>query len=221
MAVLTPEQAKAFLEAAHDMRFEALFVLALLTGMRQGELLALQWSDVDLDEGFLQVRTSLYYADRQFVFTEPKTNNSRRTVVLPKLAIEALRRHRARLAKERLALGAVWSSEYDLVFPNTIGNPMDPNSLRRREFQAVLNKAGLPRIRFHDLRHTAATLLFAQLVNPKIVSEMLGHSDIAITLGLYGHVTPPMHQQAADTVDKLFQEQDKNGEDKGSSSGLA
>ena len=103
-----------------------------------------------------------------------------------------------------MALGKVWQTTYDLVFPNTVGGPMELNHFRRREFCPLLEKAGLPRIRFHDLRHTVATLLFAQHINPKVVSELLGHSDIAITLGLYGHVTPPMQQEAANAMDMLF-----------------
>jgi integrase len=95
---------------------------------------------------------------------------------------------------------------YDLVFPSTVGGPMDPTHLVRREFAHLLQKAGLPHIRFHDLRHTAAMLHFAQRINPKVGSEMLGHSDIAITLGLYGHVTPRMQKEAAETLDKLFEQ---------------
>ncbi len=204
MEVLSPDQTRTLIEAAAGDRFEALYLLAVTTGMRLGELLALQWCDVDLDAGALQVRASLYYSGGAFVFSEPKTAKSRRRVMLPKLAAEALRRNRTRQLAERLALGLAWQSKVDLVFPSTVGGPMNPSHMLRREFAGLLRQAGLPRIRFHDLRHTAATLLFAQRINPKVVSEMLGHSDIAITLGLYGHVTPPMQQEAADTMDKLF-----------------
>jgi integrase len=209
MAVLSPLQARSLIEAAAGDRFEALYVLALTTGMRLGELLALQWGDVDLDAGTLQVRASMYYSGSAFVFSEPKTANSRRRVLLPKMSLEVLQRHRTQLLEERLALGKAWQTTYDLVFPSTVDGPMDPGHLVRREFGSLLQKAKLPHIRFHDLRHTAATLLFAQRINPKVVSEMLGHSDIAITLGLYGHVTPPMQKEAADTMDKLFEQGDE------------
>ncbi len=212
MAVLSPEQARAFLAAASGDRFEALYALALTTGMRQGEILGLQWSDVDLEHRTLQVRRTLYCAGREFFFTEPKTHKSRRTVLLTAFAVEALKRHRVRQNEERLALGSAWLAGYDLVFPDTDGGPKD-NTILGREFVRLLKKAGLPRIRFHDLRHTVATLLFAQRVNPKVVSEMLGHSDIAITLGLYGHVTPPMQREATEMINRIFDdtEQDEKG----------
>jgi integrase len=135
---------------------------------------------------------------------------SRRRVLLPSVTIDALQRHRVQQEHERLALEEVWQTTYNLVFPNTIGGPMELNHFRRREFCPLLEKAGLPRIRVHDLRHTVATLLFAQRINPKVVSEMLGHSDIAITLGLYGHVTPPMQQEAANAMDALFHAMKEN-----------
>jgi integrase len=206
MGVLSTENARALLAAAAGDRFEALYVLAVTTGMRLGELLALQWEAIDLEGRSLQVRASLYHTGHEFVFTEPKTAKSRRRVQLPSIAAEALRAHRRGVVAERLALGAAWQTDYDLVFPNTVGGPMDPSHMVRREFAKLLKKANVPRIRFHDLRHTAATLLFAQGINPKVVSEMLGHSDIAITLSLYGHVTPPMQKEAADTMDQIFEQ---------------
>jgi integrase len=206
MGVLSPEQARMLLTAAVGERFEALYVLAVTTGLRLGELLALQWDAIDLEHNSLQVRSSLYHTGHEFIFTEPKTAKSRRRVQLPNVAAEALRKHREGLLAECLALGAAWQTDYDLVFPSTIGGPMDPSHMVRREFARLLRKAGVPRIRFHDLRHTAATLLFAQGINPKVVSELLGHSDIAITLSLYGHVTPPMQKEAADTMDQIFEQ---------------
>ncbi len=116
-------------------------------------------------------------------------------------AREALRAHRARQAEERLALGATWDSALDLVFPNRVGKPLDANNLLHYHFQPLLKRAGLQPIRFHDLRHTAATLLLGWSVNPKIVSEMLGHASIAITLDIYSHVLPDMQAQAADATD--------------------
>jgi integrase len=140
-----------------------------------------------------------------YAFTVPKTARSRRRVQLPSIVVEALRAHRRHLVAERLGLGLAWQTDYDLVFPNMVGGPMDLSHRARREFAKLLMKAEVPRIRCHDLRHTAATLLLAQDINPKVVSAMLGHSDSAITLSLYGHVTPPMQKQAAGTMVQIFE----------------
>jgi integrase len=203
MTTLSEDQAHALLVAAEGDRFEALYVLALATGMRQGELLALRWSDVDLESGTLKVRATLQNASGRFEFAEPKTPHSRRRIALSRLAGGALKQHRLRQAEERLRLGPTWH-EMDLVFPNSIGKPMDGLNLLQRNFYTLLEKAGLPHMRFHDLRHTAATLLLGRGINPKIVSEMLGHSQVGITLDLYSHVTPHVQQQAADAIDAAF-----------------
>ncbi len=200
MSTLSPEQARAFLVAAQGDRLEALYVLALNTGMRQGEMLALRWRDVDLEGGSLQVRATLQRTSEGFTFSEPKTAHSRRQVALTAPAVEALRRHRARQLEERLSMGAAWEDN-DLVFANEVGRPIEGTNLIRRWFYPLLERADLPRVRFHDLRHTAATLLLGQGVHPKIVSEMLGHSQIAITLDLYSHVTPTMQRQAVEALE--------------------
>lgn len=136
---------------------------------------------------------------------EPKTLSSRRQVALTIQAVDALRRHRQEQAAERLAAGPLWQ-DADLVFPNTIGSPMERRNLLRREFAPLLLRAGLPTIRFHDLRHTAATLLLAQGVHPKIAQEMLGHANIAITLDRYSHVSQAVQQDAARAMSTLFGE---------------
>ena len=196
------EEARTLLAVAQGDRWEALYVLALHTGMRQGELLALRWRDVDLARGTLQVRATLQRTKEDgYTLTAPKTKHSQRRIKLGTAAVEALSAHRARQAEERLALGAIWDGTHDLVFPNTLGKPMDGIHLLRREFLPLLERAGLPRIRFHDLRHTAATLLLGRGVNPKIVSEMLGHASISITLDIYSHVLPDMQDQAAAAMD--------------------
>src|SRR5215469_14187592 len=200
MTTLSEEQARMLLAAALDDRLEALFVLALATGMRQGELLALKWRDVDLAGGTLQVRATLQHTADGFVFSEPKTANSRRRVALPRRVQAALVCHSARQAEERRRTGPGWH-DLDLVFPTPTGEPMDGYNVLRQSFFPLLARAGLPRMRFHDLRHTAATLLLGRGINPKIVSEMLGHARIAITLQLYSHVTPHMQHQAADAMD--------------------
>lgn len=199
MATLSPEQTRTLVEAAAGDRLEALYVLAINTGMRQGELLALRWTDVDLDAGALHVRATLQRTREGFVFTEPKTTSSRRQVALTRAAVEALRRHRARQLQWRIE--AIAWEDNDLVFANEVGQPLDGTAVLRRSFYPLLERSNLPRIRFHDLRHTAATLLLGQGVHPKIVSEMLGHSQIAITLDLYSHVTPTMQRQAVEALE--------------------
>ena len=203
MQTLSPEQARAFLDAAQGDRFHALYVLALSTGMRQGELLALRWQDVDLDRGTVQVRGSLQRTPAGLTLTEPKTAASRRQVGLTPSAVAALRRHRVAQTEERLRFGSVWQDN-GLVFCNEIGEPIDATHVTVRPFRRLLERAGLPQIRFHDLRHTAATLLLGQGVHPKMVSEMLGHTQIAITLDLYSHVTPTMQRQATDAMEAVL-----------------
>jgi integrase len=207
MTVLSPEQVRTFLATAKIDRYYALYVLALTTGMRQGELLTLKWRDVDLDGARLTVRATLQYVKGQgYVFTPPKTKRSRRSIALTSAAVDALRAHRQRQDIEREKLGTAWA-DHNLVFPNTIGRPLDGIRLLQRYFHPLLERAGLPRIRFHDLRHTAATLLVGKGINPKIVSEMLGHAQVAITLDIYSHVMPHMQEQAAAAMDSLLEDE--------------
>jgi integrase len=203
MATLTVAQARLLLAAAAGDRLEALYVLALTTGMRQGELLALRWRDVDLEGASLQVRATLQNRGGICQLVEPKTPHSRRRIALPRTAVEALRWHRARQLEERRRASGVWT-DFGLVFANTVGRPLDGMNLLKYWFLPLLKRAGLPRVRFHDLRHTAATLLLAQGVNVKVVSEMLGHADVSITLRVYAHVLPHMQQQAAEAMDATF-----------------
>lgn len=203
METLSPDQVKAFLKVARAHRLEALFVLAITTGMRQGELLGLRWVDVDLDRGSVQVRANLQRVKGGFVVGEPKTARSRRQILLAKPAVDALHRHRARQAEERLRLGPDWE-DHGFVFTNTVGQPLDHAHLLNRVFRPLLKEAECPAIRFHDLRHTAATLLLSEGIHPKVVSEMLGHSQIAVTIDLYSHVTPTMQQQAAAAMESLL-----------------
>lgn len=201
LRVLDRDQVRQLLDVALGDRLEALYVLAVTTGMRQGELLALRWRDVDLAQNTLQVRATLQYTrERGYFLGAPKTKQSQRRIKLGALAVSALQQHRARQLTERLELGEAWE-DHDLVFPNAVGKPMDGMNLLHYHFLPLLKRAGLPRIRFHDLRHTAATLMLAQGINPKIVSERLGHASISITLDLYSHVLPDMQDQAAAAID--------------------
>jgi integrase len=203
MEVFSSEQARIFLEAVRGDRLEALYVVAITCGMRQGELLSLRWRDTDLDAGHVQVRSSVRKRPGRFIFTDPKTEHGRRKVALTALAIQALLQHRARQQLEQLAAGPAWS-DGDLVFCNELGQPLIGINVTRHQYVPILKRAGLPLIRFHDLRHTAATLLLLQGVHPKIVSEMLGHASITITLDLYSHVLPDMQKDATAAMDRLL-----------------
>lgn len=212
MHTLDLAQSRTLLEAARGDRLEGLYALALATGMREGELLALRWRDVDLDVHHLQVKGTLAWRSGQgaghgFAIGQPKTKRSRRRIDLDPETVAALRRHKACQAQERLAVGALWGSEShwpDLVFTNEIGGPLDARNLAQRSFNRLLRRAGLPIIRFHDLRHTAATLMLLHGVNVKVVSERLGHSSAAITLDRYSHVLPSMQRDAAQVIGKAL-----------------
>jgi integrase len=193
------DQPRRFLEAAKGERLEALLVLAITTGMRRGELLALRWKDVDLDRGTLAVTGSLQGESRPTLnIATPKSGKSR-SVALGTVAGNVLREHRMRQAQEQLLVGDEWR-DLGLVFSTEFGDFLSPTTLRLA-LRRTLTRAGLPTIRLHDLRHSAATLMLTRGVHPKMASEMLGHSTIAITLDLYSHVTANMQRQAADAID--------------------
>ena len=197
MTVLTAEQADQFLAAAEQSKYYALYVLALTTGMRRGELFALKWDDVDLDAEALSVRGTLTHVGGAPTVTEPKTSSGRRRIELPAMAVDALRNHRKALMAHGLR-ASPW------VFPCKNGNPLDAHNVVHRSFHPLLKTAGLPRIRFHDLRHTAATLMLLRGLHPKVVQERLGHGSIAITMDTYSHVLPSMQKEAAESIDALF-----------------
>lgn len=194
---LTAEQVGALLAKAKGNRLDALYVVAVTTGMRLGELFGLQWSDVDLTAGAVFVRHSLQELNGKLTLGEPKTAKSKRRVELPAMTVDALHEHRKRqLAAGHLAAG--------YVFTNTEGNPLRRSHFHRGEFKPLLKAAKLPAIRFHDLRHTAATLLLLDGTHPEIVRDRLGHSKIGITIDLYSHVLPSMQKEAAGRLDRLL-----------------
>ncbi|MDQ6853872.1 MAG: site-specific integrase [Actinomycetota bacterium] len=196
MQSLSPEQARRFLSVVREDRLEALYVLAITTGMRQGELLGLRWRDVDLEGSSLRVTGSIQYVRGQGLrVSSPKTRRSRRQVMLSSLAVDALEQRRDTQKEERARESENWV-DGDFVFTSRNGKPIYATNIVNRAFPKLLGDAGLPRIRFHDLRHTAATLLLGQGVHPKIVSEMLGHTSIGITLDLYSHATPTIQREA-------------------------
>jgi len=201
--VLTAEQAKKLLEVARSSSLDALLVLALTTGMRRGEILALRWSDVDLVHGMLFIRrTMTRVGGYGLVENEAKTKSSRRRIVLSAVVVEAFKRHQAQQEQVKVAVGAGWQDK-GIVFPDKDGGLWSPDRMVRR-FDKLLKQIGLPHMHFHDLRHSAATILLAAGVHPKKVQELLGHSSITITMDVYSHVLPSMQQDVADEMDNLF-----------------
>ncbi len=196
---LTAEQAKALIASLDAHTYRALFVVALTTGLRQGELLAVRWEDVDLEAGELRVRHTLQRVDRAYRLLPPKTESSVRTVPLPDMTVEALRRHKREQAKARLLVGAEWANTLGLVFTSPVGKPLDGVNVTHM-LKRVLRAAKLPAQRFHDLRHATASFLLVQGVQVKVVAEVLGHADTRTTANLYQHVLQSVKRDAADRL---------------------
>ena len=212
---LTVEQAHQLLAAARGHRLEALFTLALATGMRRGELLALKWQDINFSAGTLQVRRILTRVPTKmpgkgFVEAEPKTQKSQRSVVIATFALEALKQHRIHQLETKLKAGPAWE-DHDYVFCTSIGAHLIPSNDVLVQLKVLLKKAGLPHIRFHDLRHSAATLLLAEGVHPKVVQELLGHSSISMTMDVYSHVLPSMQQDAISRLNSALGKYEGDG----------
>jgi integrase len=200
---LSPEQVRRVMAAAHETPYGSLVHTALMTGLRLGELLGLRWQDVDLDARALQVRQTCQWLPRKgFIFRQPKSHRSARSVALSRATVDTLRQHRVRQIEERLATGLP-HQEDGLVFTNPFGQPVHPSTLRGA-WRKLAKAAGLGRLRFHDLRHAHASLLLQQGVHPKIVSERLGHSGVNITLDTYSHVLPGLQAEAAARLDDLL-----------------
>lgn len=205
---LTIVQAQQLLERAHGHRLEVLLTLAITTGMRRGEIIGLRWSDINFEDQSLYIRRTVDRITRNgYVESEPKTARSRRRIMLPTFVINALQEQRTRQAKTRLKAGKAWH-ENDLVFCNTHGGFLHPTHLYIA-FQQLLKDAGLPPLRFHDLRHSAATILMAMGIHVKIIQELLGHSSAALTLNVYGHVIPSLQKEAMEQWNTLLGRRDK------------
>jgi integrase len=205
MLTLDREQTRRLLEAARGDRLEALYILGVTAGLRQGELLGLKWSDLNLEEGTLTVKRSLRIDKEGAHFTQGKRDRSRRRIELGAATVAALRSHRARQNEERLRYAGLWE-DYGLIFCNKDGRPIRARNLTRYSFEPLLRRAGLEDlgITFHGLRHTCASLMLLNNVSPKVVSEMLGHADVAFTLRVYSHVLPGMQRSAADGIDEML-----------------
>jgi integrase len=202
MQTWTTDEARVFLRVAITDDLSALWLLALNSGIRRGELLALRWQDVDLDRGALAIRRTLTRGTGALTFGEPKSKAGRRSLALPAVCVDALRAHRVKQLETRLSFGSAWN-DTDLIFERGDGSLLHPNTLLNAFFRLTA-AAGVPRIRFHDLRHTSATLMLANGEHPKIVQERLGHSDISMTLNRYSHVTMDMQRDAADRLAELL-----------------
>lgn len=200
---LTQEEARKLFTVAKGTRLEVLLIVAITTGMRRGELLALRWDDVNLENGTLRVeRTMSRVAGSEYIENAPKTKSSRRKIMLPGIAVKALREHCEKQGQERRSSGDVWQDR-NLVFSGLNGRYWAPESMGY-QFRKLLVEAGLPRMRFHDLRHSAASILLAMGVHPKVVQELLGHSTITVTMDRYSHLFPSMQNEARNKMDDAF-----------------
>ena len=199
MRVLSVEQCRAFLNASKNREHHALFAIAITTGMRPSEYLALKWSDLDWQGGTISVSRTLHRIKKEWAFGETKRKRSRRVVKLQRWILELLR-----AINEQQDAGPADSIASDLIFKTASGNPINKRNLVTRHFRPILEQAGLPSIRLYDLRHTAATLAVAAGVPVKVVSEQLGHASAAFTLDVYSHVLPQMQEEAAARVEGLF-----------------
>jgi integrase len=201
--VFTPDEARAFLKAIAGHRLEGLFTVAVSMGLRRGELLGLRWQDLDLIAGSLEVRHALQRVKgKGLQLASLKSEKARRGLRIPQVAIRALSHHRLTQNAERQWAGSGWV-ENDFVFTTPRGTPLIPESANEH-FAAILKSAELPSIRFHDLRHSCATLLLSLGVHPKLVQETLGHSTFQLTMDTYSHMIPALRNEVADKTDELF-----------------
>ena len=203
MHTLTATQARTLVEASASDRLGRLYHLALASGARQGELLALRWDDADFDAGSIRIQRTLIRSNRGLEVGETKTASSRRTIPVGKTATQSLRVHRTRQIEERLRVGPAWADN-GLVFTNEIGGLLDGVTVTKSSFYPLLRRAALPRVRFHDLRHSAATLLLEAGLHPRVVAERLGHASPSLVMDTYGHVTERMQKDATAALDAIL-----------------
>jgi integrase len=207
---LTVEEARRLLRACLDHPLGTVLIVDLCTGMRKGEVLALHWRDVDLDGGSLLVRYSLASVKgRGLVIGPTKTRRSRRPLPIPPLVVEALRHHRVRQAEARMLGGPAWD-DLDLVFANEVGRPLHAGNFHRRVYKPLLAGADVPDIRFHDLRHSMATLLYSIGADPQTLKSLLGHSKITTTMDTYAHPVSEVQRAEVNRLGSLLSE---SGED--------
>ncbi|MEE9136229.1 MAG: site-specific integrase, partial [Gammaproteobacteria bacterium] len=200
--VLDGNETAALLEAAKGLRLYAPVMLAVTTGLRRGEVVGLKWSDIDLKEPALRVRRAIGQVNGKISVKPPKTEKSRRTVVLLNQTVRDLKRHLLQQKKARLQLGPTYNKD-DWVFPTQLGEVWKPDSLTSA-FRKFVARTGSGPLRFQDLRHTHATLLLRDGIYVKVVSERLGHASVAVTLDTYAHVLPGMQGEAAARLDAIM-----------------
>lgn len=199
---LTLEETARLLEAAKETRLYIPILLAISTGMRRGEVLGLRWKDVDLSRRTVRVVQILITDGKKLLFTPPKTKKSKRTIDITDVLTQALKKHKAEQAKEKLALGAVYRDN-GLVITEPDGTPVNPDTFSAR-FRKLLKANDLPAVRFHGLRHTNATLLLENGANAKTVSSQLGHANIGVTMDTYGHVTKAMREKTVAIMEEIL-----------------
>ncbi|HEU5376966.1 MAG TPA: tyrosine-type recombinase/integrase [Ktedonobacteraceae bacterium] len=211
---LTQDQAATLLQEVKAHKLEALLTVAITTGLRRGELLALRWQDINFESGTIQVKRAVSYHQKYgYVESEPKTSRSRREIMLASFVVDILTKHEQQQKEQRLAVGGDWTDK-NLVFTNATGDFYSPSTLVKA-FRRFLMKVGLPHMRFHDLRHSAATILLTMKVHPKVVQEILGHSQIATTMDIYSHAMPSMQSEATEQWDTTFEQALKRGNPRG------
>jgi integrase len=196
MNVWTIEQVHTFLKISKHSRFHPIFFLAAYTGMRKGEILGLKWDDINFEEKTISIKRTLYKLADKFVLQQPKTKSARRIIYMDDDIIKILKKQKAKQNEERLKYAGVYM-EQNMVFARPSGDFVFPSSLNTM-FGRFIKRAGLPPIRFHDLRHTHATILLGMDINPKIVAERLGHASVQTTLDTYSHVMPSMKKQLSE-----------------------
>jgi integrase len=198
---ITPAAARHVLAAVRGDRLEALFTVALACGLRQSEALGLRWSDIDLDTATLRVQRTIQRVNGEYQILEPKTKRSRRTISLPAPVATSLRQHKARQTEDRLRVGSAWEGDAwgGLVFTDEDGSPLSSYHVGRR-FKSLLAVAGLQSMRYHDLRHGAASLMAAQGVPARVAMQVLGHAQISTTMNIYAHIAPEFQKEASERV---------------------
>jgi integrase len=203
MDIYSEHEITQLLLAVKGTSLEALIHLAITTGLRQSELLALKWSDIDWDRNTISVQRQLRRKfERRDYYSSLKTKSGRRTISLGINTIQKLREHHQKQIGQKEEMGDRWD-ENDLIFPSIVGTPISQRNLLRR-FKTIIRESGLREIRFHDLRHTAASLMLNHGISPIIVAKRLGHSKVSITLDTYGHLLPGMQQESANFIDNLI-----------------
>lgn len=204
IAPLSEDENNEFLKAIKGDRLETLFHVALSLGLREGEILGLRWEDLDFDKQLVRIRSSLQRIDKKLQLVEPKTKKSKRTLPIPATLLSSLKGHRTRQLEEKLLAGGNWQ-ENGLVFTSCQGTPLYARNVVR-SFHRLLAKAKLRRCRFHDLRHSCATFLLAKNVPARVVMDILGHTNISLTMNTYSHVIPTMLLEAAEAMNSFLKD---------------